>query len=92
MEIKDMLGYLRFASNPYDIASFDKIINVPERNIRKYTINRILDMNETFGGSMLDTIEIFLHDERRLFSGDRNELKNFLNLCHHIHRKIVAEV
>lgn len=92
MEIKDMLGYLRFTSNPYDRASFVKIINVPERNIRKITINSILAMNDSFGCNLFDTIDIFLHGEKRIALADRTELQSFLDLCHKIHKKILAEV
>jgi DNA helicase-2/ATP-dependent DNA helicase PcrA len=37
-EIKDLLGYLRLCKNARDVASFDRIINVPARQIGSKTL------------------------------------------------------
>jgi DNA helicase-2/ATP-dependent DNA helicase PcrA len=37
-EIKDILGYLRLCHNPKDVASFDRIVNVPARQIGSKTL------------------------------------------------------
>ena len=39
-EIKDLLAYFRIISNPKDDISFERIINVPKRNIGETSINR----------------------------------------------------
>ena len=39
-EIKDLIAYFRIISNPKDDISFERIINVPKRNIGDTTLNR----------------------------------------------------
>jgi DNA helicase II / ATP-dependent DNA helicase PcrA len=41
MEIKDMLAYMKLISNPKDVVSLIRIVNVPRRKIGKTTINHI---------------------------------------------------
>ena len=41
MEIKDMLSYLRLISNPRDIMSFKRVINVPPRGIGESTVDKL---------------------------------------------------
>lgn len=41
-EIKDVLAYLRFVLNPADIASLERIINVPGRKIGKVTLQKVV--------------------------------------------------
>jgi len=41
MEIKDMLAYLKLISNPKDVVSLLRVVNVPRRKIGKTTINNI---------------------------------------------------
>jgi len=40
-EIKDLLGYLRFLSNPRDVVSFERIYNIPTRGIGKSTFDKL---------------------------------------------------
>lgn len=41
MEIKDLLAYLRIVSNPQDIISFKRIINVPPRGIGDSSVDKV---------------------------------------------------
>jgi len=41
LEIKDMLSYLRVISNPRDVMSFKRIINVPPRGISDATVDKL---------------------------------------------------
>lgn len=42
-EIKDILSYLKFISNPVDDVSLQRIINVPKRNIGDTTVLKVAD-------------------------------------------------
>lgn len=41
-EVKDVLAYLRFVQNPSDVASLERIINIPARKIGKATLDKVL--------------------------------------------------
>ena len=57
VEIKDLLAYLRLVRNPGDIASFARIVNVPQRGIGKVTVERVLEVSRTLGLAPLDAVE-----------------------------------
>jgi len=40
-EVKDILGYLRLAQNPQDVASLRRVINIPRRGIGDITLGRL---------------------------------------------------
>jgi DNA helicase-2/ATP-dependent DNA helicase PcrA len=48
-EIRDLLGYLRLCNNPRDVASFDRIINVPARSIGAKTLSDLRQWSERLG-------------------------------------------
>ncbi len=56
MEIKDLLAYLRVISNPYDILSFKRIINVPPRGIGDATIDKLEQYGFENGLLMYDVL------------------------------------
>lgn len=41
-EIKDVIAYLRFIKNPSDLASLERIINIPGRKIGKATLQKVI--------------------------------------------------
>ena len=51
-EIKDILAYLKFITNPADIVSFDRIYNTPPRGVGKKSFDSILKEgpNNVFNG------------------------------------------
>ncbi len=53
-EIKDVLAYLRLATNPMDDTSFLRIANVPPRKIGKATLKRLREFAASKGISMLE--------------------------------------
>ncbi|HEX7259913.1 MAG TPA: UvrD-helicase domain-containing protein [Candidatus Saccharimonadia bacterium] len=56
-EIKDVLAYMRFISNPDDIISFGRIINVPARGLGDRSLERLLDYGRQNGLSLMDTLQ-----------------------------------
>jgi len=58
MEIKDLIAYLRIVSNPYDVISFKRIINVPPRGIGDTTISKIQDYTFTNNMTLFDGLKI----------------------------------
>lgn len=56
MEIKDVLAYFRLINNQADDISFERIINVPKRNIGEKTVQIIKDEARKRGLSIYDFI------------------------------------
>ncbi|MEM7436498.1 MAG: 3'-5' exonuclease, partial [Myxococcota bacterium] len=56
-EVKDLLAYLRVATNPADDMSLLRIINTPSRGIGKTTINRVLDAAAEQGRSLWSVLD-----------------------------------
>lgn len=42
-EIKDILAFMKFIVNPYDLVSFQRIVNIPKRGIGDATIAKVVD-------------------------------------------------
>lgn len=70
-EIKDILSYIRLIINPYDGASFERIINVPKRKIGEATLARIVQKAET---ENLNYLDVLLLNEEKLELG-KNTVK-----------------
>jgi DNA helicase-2/ATP-dependent DNA helicase PcrA len=56
-EIKDLLGYLRFAINQQDEASFRRIINLPKRGIGDSTVDKIVVAANDHGTSIWEILQ-----------------------------------
>ncbi|MCP3963128.1 MAG: UvrD-helicase domain-containing protein [bacterium] len=56
-EIKDVIAYLRFARNPHDALSFDRIINRPPRGIGAKTREGLVAQAAEAGKSAWETLE-----------------------------------
>ncbi len=56
LEIKDLISYLRFARNPHDILSLERIINRPPRGIGKKTMEGLLDLARKADKSAWDVL------------------------------------
>jgi DNA helicase-2/ATP-dependent DNA helicase PcrA len=56
-EIKDLLGYLRYALNHQDEASFRRIINLPKRGIGDSTVDKIVVAANDHGTSIWEIIQ-----------------------------------
>lgn len=55
-EIKDVLAYIRLTINESDNISLKRIINTPKRGIGKTTVDKLAEMSEASGVSMLNII------------------------------------
>lgn len=55
-EIKDVLGYLRVAANPFDDLSLLRIINVPKRSIGSVTVQRLVNYAQENNISLFMTL------------------------------------
>lgn len=42
-EIKDILAFMKFIINPFDIVSFERIVNIPKRGIGEATISKVVN-------------------------------------------------
>src|SRR5918993_224650 len=56
-EIKDLLGYLRYAMNQQDEASFRRIINLPKRGIGDSTVDKIVVAANDHGTSIWEILQ-----------------------------------
>lgn len=55
-EVKDMLAYLSFINNPYDIVRMRRIINEPKRNIGEATVAAVEQISRDMGISPLEVM------------------------------------
>lgn len=86
MEIKDLLAYLRVISNPYDILSFKRIINVPPRGIGDTTIDRLEQFGFENNLTMYDVL--FKIDEiKDIKESQKNSLVKFREFIKNLNEK-----
>lgn len=57
VEVKEMIAYLRFITNPNDSISFEKVINFPKRGIGETTINKIKSIMEFQAVSLQEILQ-----------------------------------
>lgn len=56
-EIKDLMAYLRFIYQPEDLASFNRIINLPPRGLGEKTLERVMTQRRDNELGVLETLE-----------------------------------
>lgn len=56
MEVKDMLAYLSVINNPSDAIRMRRIINTPKRGIGEASFDRVLELSEQTGDSIMTVI------------------------------------
>lgn len=78
-EIKDILAYLKFISNPMDDISLKRIINVPKRNIGETTVQKVQDfassMDECMYSILMEVEQVMNLNQRSITS-----IKKFVSL------------
>ena len=55
-EVKDILAYARLVYQPSDIASFERIVNVPARGIGRVSVEKFLSWQKTSGLNLLTAL------------------------------------
>ena len=53
MEVKDLLAYLKFISNPLDQIAFERAVNVPKRYIGETSLNKILSCQDALSSDIM---------------------------------------
>jgi DNA helicase-2/ATP-dependent DNA helicase PcrA len=71
MEIRDVMAYLKFLTNPSDLVSFRRIINKPARGIGEKTVDSIVAESRRLRASPLETM-------RRLQPGEVRVKKAYM--------------
>jgi len=82
-EIKDIVAYMKLISNPKDIVSLNRIINVPHRKIGKMTISAISRFAQLKGLTFNESLQKY--DENHLISKNmKTRVKEFLELVNYL--------
>jgi DNA helicase-2/ATP-dependent DNA helicase PcrA len=90
-EVKDIIAYLRFISNPFDEISLVRIINTPARGIGRVTVEKIKDQADSKSISMWEIINGNIESCLKLPRGAadfRDIIRNLTTLTSDIPRKI----
>ncbi|MBU0650901.1 UvrD-helicase domain-containing protein, partial [bacterium] len=82
-EIKDILAYLRFACNPADKVSFERIINVPKRAIGKATVSKIIDFASSSAMNISDALKN-IKDAPEISTAVSGRIQGFLKVISNI--------
>ena len=86
-EIKDILAYLSLLNNKNDNHNFLRIINVPKRSIGDKTLEKINNLAQKKGLSMVDSLK-FINEISELRAGARETLANFYNMMQGIYESL----
>lgn len=76
-EVKDILSYLYFLTNPNDEINFERIINQPARGLGKKTIEKIIQVGKEQSISLLEVLESSDLTKFKINSGKLKVLNNF---------------
>lgn len=82
-EIKDINAYMRLVVNPKDDVSFRRVINTPTRGLGKTTLDKIEDLSQQMGSSMLEA-SISILDSKALTARTKIKLQSFLDILAHL--------
>lgn len=75
-EVKDILAYIKLLVNPYDVLSFQRIVNEPKRNIGKATLQKIVDFIYENDYSCIEALDK-LDEIPRITKKAKEKLKEF---------------
>jgi len=91
-EIKDVIGYLKLALNPFDDIALLRVINTPPRGLGKTSLDELAFRAKDFGVSLWETIAI-ITDEKyaqplNLTTRAKESLKSFRKVIEKITLKV----
>ncbi len=87
LEIKDVLGYLKLVLNPTDDIAFKRVINVPARGIGKTTIEKLEEVAQKLGVSLIQAAAHAV-DHKEFNSGTTSKIRRFLELMQVLREKV----
>ena len=86
-EIKDILAYMNLLNNPNDNHNFYRIINVPKRAIGDKTLEKIAQLANEKGISMLESTK-YIDEIPGLRAAVKEAIKSFYKMMHGIYEKL----
>ena len=82
MEIKDVLAYLKFLTNPADELSLARIINNPARGLGEGALNKIRELAAAEGLTMFGAMEVIAQQPGRVTDRLGRDVQSFVSLIH----------
>ena len=86
-EIKDILAYMNLLNNPNDNHNFYRIINVPKRAIGDKTLEKIAQLANEKGISMLESTK-YIDEIPGLRTAVKEAIKSFYKMMHGIYERL----
>ena len=86
-EIKDILAYLNLLNNPNDNHNFYRIINVPKRSIGDKTLEKLGEIANEKGISMLESTK-YIDEIPGIRSSVKEAAKDFYKMMHEIYENL----
>ncbi len=63
-EVRDIIAYVRLIYNPYDIASFQRVVNVPSRGIGDKTLDELARWSQEMGVPQYAALQLLAEDRQ----------------------------
>ena len=86
-EIKDILAYLNLLNNPNDNHNFYRIINVPKRSIGDKTLEKLGEISNEKGISMLESTK-YIDEIPGIRASIKEAAKDFYKMMHEIYENL----
>jgi len=87
-EVKDILSYLYFLTNPSDEVNFERIINQPARGLGKKTVEKIIQVSQDQKISLLEVLSSSDLTEYKINQGKLKTLNEFGELLEKIRKEM----
>lgn len=90
-EVKDALAYMRLVINPLSDVDFSRIVNTPPRGLGKTSLDRIEEVANAHGVSMLEAAGLAAQGEVKLTSKARKAIDDLLGLLTRMQGEALTE-